>query len=106
MQTFLGGQYNYQIGMHDICHFWYASALFRPVKSPPKSALICDQNCLVTKQRICVLGLLVGALGVLVGVPGVLVGELVVLVVVLGVLIGALRTSGFCLNTNSELTPN
>ena len=68
MQTFLGGQYNYGIGMPDICHFWYASALFRPVKSTPKSALICDQNCLVTKQRICVLGLLVGALGVLVGV--------------------------------------
>ena len=68
MQTFLGGQYNYRIGIPDICYFWYASALFRPVKSTLKSALICDQNCLVTKQRICVLGLLVGALGVLVGV--------------------------------------
>ena len=47
--NFFGGQYNYRIGMPDICHFWYASALFRPVKSTPKSALICDQNCLVTK---------------------------------------------------------
>ena len=42
---------------------------------------------------------------VLVGVLGVLV-VLLFLVGVLGVLIGALKTSGFCFNTNSELTLN
>ena len=34
-----------------ICHIWYTNVFFRPVKSPPKSAQICDRNGLATKQR-------------------------------------------------------
>ena len=48
----------------NICPFWYATILFGLQKVRQKSAQICDKNCLVTKQR----KFLVGVLGILVGV--------------------------------------
>ena len=35
----------------DICQFWYSSALFRPVKSTTRSALICDKIALTGQNR-------------------------------------------------------
>ena len=48
----------------DICHYWYATALFTPVKSTLQSAHFCDKNCLATNQRTGVLGVLIGVLDV------------------------------------------
>ena len=49
--------------MPDICHLWYATALFKAVKSTPERTPIHDQNCLATKQHTGVFGVL-GAVGI------------------------------------------
>ena len=43
-----------------ICHFLYTTAFVRPVNSPPKKCVNFRQNCLATKPRKSILGVLVG----------------------------------------------